>query len=77
MSEYDGIIVEYIPQCACCEYVDGYGCKAFRTQIRERKYYDSRDADFCKCPKFRINQLSPQAKRFRELSKNYNWGGEK
>lgn len=73
MNEYDGVVVEYIPQCACCEYVDGLGCNAFQTNVRERKYYDRRDVDFCKCPKFKINQHSPQAIKFGEISKTYNW----
>lgn len=73
MNEYDGIVSAYIPQCAVCENVDGAGCKAFMTNKRERKYYDSRDDEFAKCHKFKIDQSASQAERFKQLAKSYKW----
>ena len=73
MSEYEGIVSAYIPQCAVYKFVDGAGCKAFLTKNRNRKYYDSRDDDFCKCPNFDINESSQQAGKFKQIVKFYKW----
>ena len=73
MQEYEGIEIAYIPQCAVCEHVDGKGCKAFNTAVRERKYYDSRDKEFAKCGKFKLNRTHDKAVLFMKKSRNYNW----
>lgn len=63
----------YIPQCAVCTYVDGYGCKAFAVKMRESKYRDEDDPDFSKCPKYKPNPNAYEYDVFLRLSKNYKW----
>ena len=73
MDDYKGIELAYIPQCAVCKCVKGKGCKAFNTDTRDAKYYDSQHEDFSRCDKFELNESAPKADRFNELSMGYGW----
>ena len=73
MGEWDGVTFSYIPQCAVCKMCNGLGCKAFKTEKRDKKYYSDRDENFSKCPEFVMNEGSPQAELFLKLSKKYDW----